>query len=151
VDITLDKLESLNACAPAITWLKNQHTTDIFELYELLKKTENLEWGTWIGTRLMTRSQKIKFAIFADEQVLHIFENKYPNDKRPRLAIDAARAYLDDPTLENKNAAAYAAYAAAADAADAADAKKKMQIKILDYGLKLIKGGNNETDQTVKN
>jgi len=50
--------------------------------------------------------------------VLHIFEEKYPNDKRPRQAIDAARQYargeIGDAALD---AAGDAARAAAWDAA----------------------------------
>ena len=36
------------------------------------------------------------------ELVLPIFEKHYPNDDRPRKAIEAAKAYLLDPTEENK-------------------------------------------------
>ena len=62
------------------------------------------------------------------ERVLPIFEAKYPNDNRPRLAIEAARGVDGDAAYAAAAyAAAYAAYAAAADAAaraaaDAADA-----------------------------
>ena len=72
-------------------------------------------------------------AIFSAELVLHIFEEKYPEDKRPRLAIEAAKKWLVNPSKETAAAAAaaaaaaYAAYAAAdaayaAAAADAANA-----------------------------
>ena len=56
------------------------------------------------------------YAIYAAEQVIGIFEKKYPIDKRPRKAIEAAKAYLKRPCAETKKAAyaaAYAAYAAA--------------------------------------
>jgi len=56
----------------------------------------------------------VRLAVFSARSVLHIFEERYPEDKRARRAIEAAEAWLDDPT-------AYAAYAAyAADAAYAA-------------------------------
>ncbi len=58
------------------------------------------------------------YAIYWAEAVLHIFEEKYPDDNRPRKAIEAAKEYLRHPTEENKQAADAAAYAA--DAADAA-------------------------------
>ena len=47
------------------------------------------------------------------EHVLHIFERDYPNDKRPREAIEAARAFARGEI----DAAAWAAAWSAADAA----------------------------------
>src|SRR3990167_3953982 len=65
-----------------------------------------------------------KFAIYCVESVLPLFEAKYPDDKRPREAIAAAKAYIAGSItleeLENKRSAANAA--AAADAAYAANA-----------------------------
>jgi len=64
-------------------------------------------------------------AIYCAEAVLSIYEERYPNDNRPRAAIEAAKACLKNPTKENKDivydAAAYAGYAGY-DAAYAADA-----------------------------
>ena len=51
------------------------------------------------------------------ENVLHIYESKYPNNKASRLAIEAARSTT--MTNQEKRAAAYAA-ASASSAADAA-------------------------------
>ena len=52
------------------------------------------------------------------EEVLHLFEDKYPDDKRPRLAIEAARKYANGEISKDElNKAAWAARnAAAADA-----------------------------------
>ena len=50
------------------------------------------------------------------ESVLHLFESKYPDDDRPRKAIEAAR---DKSKSDAYIAAAYDAADAAADAADA--------------------------------
>ena len=61
-----------------------------------------------------------QFAIDCAWRVLHIFEERYPDDKRPRQAIEAARAYLKFPTQEN-----LAITAAARDAAR--DAERKWQ------------------------
>ena len=72
-----------------------------------------------------TKRDSVELAIFAAEQVIEIYEKKYPKDDRPRKAIEAAKNWLKNPT-----AAADAAYAAAADAfAAAADAAAE---KILD-------------------
>jgi hypothetical protein len=61
--------------------------------------------------------EQLSLSIQCAEKVLFIFEEKYPDDKRPRQAIEAAKKYLADPTEENKAAAAsYTAADAANDA-----------------------------------
>lgn len=40
-----------------------------------------------------TRLDSVSLAIFCAEFVINLFEKRYPEDKRPRLAIDAARRY----------------------------------------------------------
>jgi hypothetical protein len=69
--------------------------------------------------------EKRSLAVKCAEIVLFIWEEKYPTDKRPRKAIEAAKAYLADPTETNRNAiksAADAAIAAADYAYATADA-----------------------------
>jgi hypothetical protein len=91
------------------------------EVWEKMKVTKVWKW---------TKTDSVLFSIYAARLTLNIFEEKYPDDKRPRLAIESAEKYLKNPNKKNKVAAnaaadaAYAAYAAyaAADAADAADA-----------------------------
>jgi hypothetical protein len=65
-----------------------------------------------------------QFAIETAESVLPIYEKEYPNDNRPRAAIEAVKAYLageiSQAELESAVDAARAAVDAAADAADAA-------------------------------
>jgi len=58
----------------------------------------------------------VTIAIFFAEDVLPIWERQYPEDMRPRAAIEAAKAWLTNPCEET----AADAYAYAADAADAA-------------------------------
>jgi hypothetical protein len=72
-----------------------------------------------------TKRDSVALAVFAAELVLHVFEDRYPGDDRPRKAIAAAKAYLAGQLAAYAAAyaaAADAAYAAAADAAYAADA-----------------------------
>ena len=68
-----------------------------------------------------TKKMSVKFAIYAAEQVLGIFEKKYPGDYRPRKAIEAAKRYVQTGKKTGIADAADAADAAA-DAADAANA-----------------------------
>jgi len=59
-----------------------------------------------------TKKDSVALAIYAANLVLHQFEEKYPDDKRPRLAIEAARAWVKNPTKENQVAARSAAESA---------------------------------------
>ena len=62
-------------------------------------------------------------AVVFAEDVLHLFEEKYPSDMRPRNAVDAAKAWMNNPCEETAAAAAAAdAAAAAAAVSDAAAA-----------------------------
>jgi len=78
------------------------------------------------------------------EQVLHIYEDKYPNDNRPRKAIQAARDYANgliskedahaaDSAADAAYAAAFASDAAADAAADYDSAREKQAEIILKY------------------
>ena len=73
-----------------------------------------------------------QWAVDCAYRVLHLYEEKYPDDKRPREALEAAQAWIDDPTEENREKLA-AARAAARDAARDAgrvaawDAEEKWQ------------------------
>jgi hypothetical protein len=136
------------ACIEAVTYWKTAEFETPIEFFNHLILTndkEKLKWVNWGIVRLMNKKQKVQYSIFAAEQVLPIFEKKYPNDKRPRLAIEAAKNYLKIPCKKTKNAAyaAYAIYAADAaaydDVADVAYADNKMLIKILEFGINLIK------------
>ncbi|WOI85966.1 DUF7666 domain-containing protein [Rhodococcus qingshengii] len=67
-----------------------------------------------------TAEDSVRLAIYAAEQVIKIYEDKYPDDTRPRDAIKAAKAYLRNPTAAAAARADAAARAAAAARADAA-------------------------------
>jgi hypothetical protein len=204
--ITLEYLKKNHACANSIIEFKklNKSNMTIKKIFELLLKNpyiitvnneeENkLSWANWLICRILNRKQKVQYAVFAAKKVIDIFEKKYPNDDRPRKAIEAAQKWIKNSTEKNKKAAAAAAdaavataavyaadaaaaaaaaaayaadaAAAAAAAADAAadaavyaadaaaaadaavyaadaaavDADAKMKIKIIKYGLKLLK------------
>jgi len=120
-------LNEKGACQPAIDWLNEQNTTDPIRLAELARSAGRIDWIYWIATSLMTKRQRVEYAVFAAELVIHIFEQKYPTDDRPRKAIEAAKEYLRTGDAADTARAAYVAadeaYAAyEADAAYAADA-----------------------------
>ncbi len=169
--ITLKWLQSKGACKESLeAWHKETDHGTLATLNRLVSK--NPEWGNWLICRIMNKKQAVQYAIFAAEQVIDIYEGKYP-DKRPRNAIEAAKAYLKNPSKKTKAyanaayaaatdayayataayayaadadaavAAAFAAYAAAARyiaaAGYAANERRKMQAKILKYGIGLLK------------
>jgi hypothetical protein len=74
-----------------------------------------------VGT--FTQIIAVQWAAECAKRVLRHYEDRYPEDKRPREAIQAALKWAKDPTEANRNAAAYAAadaayaYAAASAAA----------------------------------
>jgi ABC-type branched-subunit amino acid transport system substrate-binding protein len=78
------------------------------------------------------RIYRLMAADFA-ESVLHIYEVKYSEDNRPRLAIQAARDYANGLIDEAAWAAAGAAAGAAAWAAAWAAERKKQEDIIIKY------------------
>jgi len=130
MNITKNWLKKNYACIEGLEWFNDNYTEiDGIELcLQLINSNdfEKLKWANWLITRFMSRKQKLEYAIYAAELVLHIFEEKYPKDDRPRKAISAAKKCLKDDSKENRNAAAdsvyVAVYVAVSTAADAAAA-----------------------------
>jgi len=117
--ITLDWLKEKGACKESYKWFEEQKDTDSIDLLKKLIEEGKLDWANWAIGRLMTYKQQVQYAVFAAERVIELYEAKYPADKRPRQAIEAARQCIDDPSNENKKAAyaASVAYYAAASVA----------------------------------
>ena len=163
--VTLEYLEGLNACLSGIRYYQTLGgITDPAQVIRACIRDEKFSHARWLMARLLDRPGKIAWAIFSAEQVIEIYEKRYPGNKAPRNAIEAAKAVLQNDSPESREAArvarraadatyAYAAYAAAyaaadaadaaayaADAADAADAasRREMRIRILEYGITLL-------------
>jgi len=58
------------------------------------------------------KKDSVALSIYAAELVIKNFEKKYPSDKRPREAIQAAKKWLKNPTKKNQDAARSAESAA---------------------------------------
>ena len=117
--ITKKWLKEQVACSEGVDWFMAFGKTDSVDVISGLLEAERFNWANWLIVRLLDRKNHIRYAIFAAEQVISIFEKKCPEDKRPRLAIEAAKAVIENDTKETR-AAACAAYAAANTAALAA-------------------------------
>ena len=159
--ITKEWIRDKNPCAEALEWWDKKER-DPMKILNLLMKEKKYDWANWFIVRIMTYAQYVDYAVYAAEQVIDIYEIKYPNDNRPRTAIASAKKCIKNPSAKNKHAASDAAYAAyyAADAASAvAEAASTayaagagyaagavyaaygatMKLKILKYGIKLLK------------
>ena len=135
--ITEKWLKEQSACTEGTQWFLAQKETDSVKVLRSLIKEGKLDWAHWTICRVFNRKQKIRYAIYAAEQVIDLYEKEYPDDKRPRNAIESAKAVLKSDTAVTRAAtraaagdaraaaeaawaAAEAAWAAAWDAGDAA-------------------------------
>ncbi len=115
--ITSKFLTKHRACLEGIDYFKAKGwegaslTTVITTLISTNEK-EKLDWANWLLTRCLNKKQNVQYAVYAAESVLSIFEKQYPDDNRPRLAIEAAKAYIKKPCAKTKAAAENAETAA---------------------------------------
>lgn len=82
-----------------------------------------------------TKKDSLKLAIFSAELVLKNFEKEFPNDKRPRAAIEAAKRVLEKDTKRNRDAAR----SAARSAEWSESAESAVMRKIEKYFIGLVK------------
>jgi len=139
--ITLKFLQSKDACLDGVNWCEENKLIGLptIDFLNKLIKNDKLDWANWLIARVMKRKQYLlAYAIFAAESVLDIYEKEYPNDNRPRKAIETAKAMKNGVNMEKKKintvktttfaavkAAAQATTFAAAYAANAAYAAVK--------------------------
>ena len=137
--ITKSLLENWQACPEGLVWFESQTEKDAVKLVKTLLRKRNLDWANWLIARCLTRINGIKYAVYAAESCLQNFEKLYPEDKRPRRTIEAAKAVLENDTPETRhealrvggnarpnvtdNSAWYAAHSARSAADSAASAK----------------------------
>ena len=119
--ITKEWLEQQGACADGKEWFNTQKATRVDTIIKKLVVEAKFDWADWVITRLMTHEQNVRYACFSSLQSIEIFEKEFPNDKRPREAIEAALRWADDPTEENRSAAESAAESASWPAAWSAE------------------------------
>lgn len=154
--INLELIKSLNPCQNRLdNYIKHYGNRCFTKRQFMGLKSISHEDKLWVAVQLLPEEKARLAAADIAELVLPVFENKFPEDNRPRLAIEAARkgpssfdqakayeAYRD--TLSNS--AAYAAYCATcSDLSHAASAteyaagesnaviKKKIRTIILKY------------------
>lgn len=139
--INLKMMMEKNACDEAQDLIATAFGHETITLIEALDATGIQEAFWWFGANDLTPDQERDLCLLAcdyAEHTLHIFEDKYPDDSRPRHAIETARLYAvgqaTKEDIEKARSAAYAAYTAgdaAYTAGDAAAAERKYQTEKL--------------------
>ena len=84
-----------------IEWIKNKKERDPLKILRLLTK-DNADQIVWLITKIMQDKDCIAYAVYAAEQVIDIYEEQYPGNKRLRVAIEAAKRCRKKRTKENK-------------------------------------------------
>ena len=121
MNITKEWLQEKLACSAGVKWFLSQKESNAFKVIEKLISEDKLDWANWTIVRVMNYKQYVGYAVHAAEQTIAIYEKEFPDDDRPRKAIEAAKRCIENPRDENKKSAASAASAAYAAYADAAD------------------------------
>ena len=115
-----------------------------------LTTIKRLEYSSWYADPSKRKDVQVWFAILCAESVLIHFESKFPNDDRPRKAIEAAKEYLRLKTARAARAAASAAdrAASAADYAaySAADAAQIDFSALALQAIELAEKGDDENE-----
>jgi hypothetical protein len=112
--VTKEKLIELNACEEGIEFLED-HNMLGEPLTDVIKfgiAHEQYVYCNWLIVRWMDYKQRVSYAVFAAEQCIENYETSYPDDDRPRQAIEAAKICIENPSAENKEAAKSAAWSA---------------------------------------
>ena len=94
--ITNEFLKEKSACTDGFRWVNEQGIVGLehTEFIKYLLAHDHYDYSNWLITKMLDKDNLIRYAIFAAEQVLDIYEKKYPGDDRPRKAIEAAKEYL---------------------------------------------------------
>lgn len=110
IKITPELLKNHGACREGYDWAVSVIGKGM-PLPEMLPLFEREDWMLWLlqKTEALDKVGYVRCAIVCAESVLYIYEKKYPEDKRPRKAIEAAVKYCEEPTEANRKSAAAAA------------------------------------------
>ena len=104
-------LERIRACSPCREGWRRLTESDPgegeFNILHVLESNgvQDMLWCLR-ATVEDSKSVSVTLAIEFAADVLQIFEAAYPKDNRPRLAIEAAREYLRNPSQDAADAAA---------------------------------------------
>ena len=87
---TVDRkfIRSLNPCPAGYEWyLRNCAPREkSYVVAQKLMDQKEFDWANWFISRTLCHKDKIRYAVYAAEQVIDIYESEYEDD-RPRKAI----------------------------------------------------------------
>lgn len=126
--ITKEELKKKNPCEEGFKYWCEKGIDDLAEFMWEAYQDGHFDYAHWLFVRFVPIKTRIKYAVFAAELVLDIYEREYPEDNRPRAAIEAAKKVIESDTTENRPNAAFAAYAAYTAANAAANATNTASI-----------------------
>ena len=127
-------LISKSACQEGLDWAKGK------SLKQTWAELERPDWMMWLyrNSKKIEKKKCVMIAVFSAESCLDKFESKYPDDKRPREAIETAKNVIKKDTEKNRSAGS--AWSAAESAGSAAEsAWSAANKKICDYIRSIIK------------
>ena len=110
-------LKKVKACYEALQMVKDKKWT----MKQAWDNSPRADWMLWLYSKRKPNKKKaLMVAIYSARLSLKDFEDKYPEDKRPRQAIEAAEAVVKKDTPAAESAAWSAAWSAAGSAAESA-------------------------------
>ena len=107
------------ACEDGYAWAKGKTLKEAWDG----NCGDRPDWMMWVYRyRKPVKKLCVMVAVYSARLTLDEFEKRYPDDKRPRLAIEAAEAVIknDTPTARSAAASAASAWSAAESAWSAA-------------------------------
>jgi len=105
--IDVEFLKDLKHCADRYEYLLRHHgefNGSLSDFLDLPNLDLDYDDKIWVAMRVLTRSQAIKWAMLCAESVVHIFEDKHPNDKSLRDCIEFLKNVNDFDNLINAKA-----------------------------------------------
>jgi len=93
-----------NPFSEMAAWVNAQNIRDGAELVELLI-AHDLDWSNWLIARMLKDKQRIRYAIYAAEQVVHLTASDEELHRLSVACINAAKAVLENDTPETREGA----------------------------------------------
>lgn len=139
IHTTLNLLKEKDACQDGYQTLIDHLGLDFNKdepiALTTILESNNLDDTLWVLDTAALEEEESKLLRFAfgtwcARQVLHLYENEYPNDNRVRNCIEVTERFAKgDATQEELNAARAAAWAASDAARDAQEKKLKEMLE----------------------
>ncbi|MFH1621618.1 MAG: hypothetical protein ABIA97_00655 [Candidatus Omnitrophota bacterium] len=86
-------------------WFPSQKETNGVKIIKTLIAENKFSKASWFIIHQMNYKQYLSYAVFSIQQVMDIYEKKYPEDKSLRKTIKAVNKCINDPSKENRKTA----------------------------------------------